>query len=64
MVTDPELTNALLELIAALDRRVPHVERMGEASIARDAEALREKARRRLEELEEAGVPVARDPVR
>jgi hypothetical protein len=45
---------ALLELIEALDRRVPRVERVGEASIARDAEALREKARKRLTELQGA----------
>ena len=42
----------LRELIAALDRRVPHVERSGEAAIARDAAALRDKALRRIAELE------------
>jgi len=42
----------LLELIAALDRRVPHVERAGEASIARDAAALKARALKRIEELE------------
>jgi hypothetical protein len=42
----------LLELIAALDRRVPHVERAGEATIARDAAALKTSALRRIEELE------------
>ena len=51
-MTNPELMHALIELISALDRRVPHVERVGEASIARDAEALRDKARKRLTELE------------
>jgi hypothetical protein len=40
-------------LIAALDRRVPHIERSGEAAIARDAAALREKALKRIAELEE-----------
>ncbi len=45
------LVRELDELIAALDRRVPRVERAGEASIARDAAALREKAIRRLAEL-------------
>jgi hypothetical protein len=39
-----ELTRELEELIAALDRRVPRVERAGEATIAREAAALREKA--------------------
>jgi hypothetical protein len=39
------------ELVAALDRRVPHVERVGEAAIARSAAALRAAAVRRIEEL-------------
>jgi hypothetical protein len=43
----------LRELIAALDRRVPHVERSGEAAIARDAAALRDKALKRIAALEE-----------
>lgn len=51
-MTNPELTQALVELIDALDRRVPHVERLGEASIAREAEDLRDKARKRLAELD------------
>jgi len=42
----------LNELIAALDRRVGHVERAGEAAIARDALALRQKAMKRIAELE------------
>ena len=42
----------LLELIAALDRRVPQVQRAGEASIARDAAALKARALERIEELE------------
>ena len=42
----------LNELIAALDRRVTHVERAGEAAIARDAEALRQKALKRITEIE------------
>ncbi|MGH9236986.1 MAG: hypothetical protein ACRD3G_03015 [Vicinamibacterales bacterium] len=50
-VTVQELTRELEELIAALDRRVPRVERAGEAAIARDAAALREKAVNRLAEL-------------
>ncbi len=41
----------LRELIAALDRRVPHVERAGEVSIARAAAALRLEAVRRIDEL-------------
>jgi hypothetical protein len=47
----------LHELVAALDRRVPHVERLGEAGIARSAAALRAAAMRRIEELEQ-GEPV------
>jgi len=43
----------LRELVVALDQRVPHVERSGEAAIARDAAALREKALRRIAELED-----------
>ena len=48
-----DLARELHELIAALDRRVPRVERAGESAIARDAAALREKALRRLRELDE-----------
>ena len=46
-----QLERELQELIAALDRRVPRVERAGEESIARDAAALRDKAVRRLAEI-------------
>ena len=42
----------LQDLIAALDRRLPHVERAGESEIARDAEALRTKALARIAEIE------------
>jgi hypothetical protein len=63
-MTNPELTHALIELISALDRRVPHVERAGEASIARDAEALRDKARKRLAELEGESVSTPVNPRR
>lgn len=42
---------ALRQLVEALDRRVPHVERLGEVGIAREAAALRKEAARRLEEL-------------
>jgi hypothetical protein len=50
----------LNELIAALDRRVPHVERSGEASIARAAAALRAETMKRIADLEQeaAAVPV------
>jgi hypothetical protein len=36
-----------------LDRRVPHVERVGEAAIARDAAMLKAKALKRIAELED-----------
>jgi hypothetical protein len=42
----------LHELIAALDRRVPHAERAGEAAIAGDAAALKVEALKRLGALE------------
>ena len=51
-VATTEAVRELLELIAALDRRVPRVERAGEAVIARDAAELRTRAMKRIEELE------------
>ena len=51
----------LHELIAALDRRVPHVERMGEIDITREARALREKALQRISELEASLAPPPQD---
>jgi hypothetical protein len=42
----------LRELIAALDRRVPQIERVGEVEIARDAATLRAKALKRIAALE------------
>jgi hypothetical protein len=51
-VTRDRLVRELLELIDAIDRRVPHVEREGEIEIARDAEALKAKAVKRIAELE------------
>jgi hypothetical protein len=42
----------LRELIAALDRRLPQVKRVGEVAIARTAAALRDEAARRIETLE------------
>ena len=51
-LTRTNVVGELLELIAALDRRVPQVQRAGEASIARDAVALKARALKRIEELE------------
>jgi hypothetical protein len=42
----------LYELIAALERRLPQAERVGEAVIARDAAALKKHALARIAELE------------
>jgi hypothetical protein len=52
-----QLVRELRELIAALDRRVPHVERAGEAAIARDAAMLKAKALRRIAELDDEKFP-------
>jgi chorismate mutase len=43
---------SLRELVAALDRRVPHVERVGEVKIAREAASLRKEALKRIADLE------------
>ena len=42
----------LRELVGALDQRVPHMERAGEAAIAREAATLRDKALKRIAQLE------------
>jgi hypothetical protein len=47
----------LRELIAALDRRVPQVQRAGELSIARAAAELKARALRRIEDLERHSAP-------
>jgi len=46
-----KLVRDLEDLIAALERRVPHIDRLGERAIARDADALKRKALARLEQL-------------
>ena len=50
--SDKQQIDHLRELIDALERRVPMIERVGEADIARDAAALKKKALTRLAELE------------
>jgi len=47
-----EMLSDLAELIAALDRRVPRLERIGEAQIARDAADLRERALTLIQRIE------------
>lgn len=55
--TRKQTVRELYELIAALDRRVPQVHRLGESAIASAAAALKLEAIKRIEELE-------RDPPR
>jgi hypothetical protein len=52
-----DLVRQLRELIAALDRRVPHVERAGETAIASEAAMLKAKALKRIAELDEQKSP-------
>lgn len=47
-----QLVRELQELIEALDRRVPHVGRPGEALIAIDAAALKVEATKQIADLE------------
>lgn len=56
--SDHTLVHDLRELIAALDRRLPRIERDGERAIARDAQGLRRAALNRICELER--LPCAR----
>ena len=50
--SDQTLVHDLRELIAALDRRVPRLEREGERDIALDAKALKRRALKRIADLE------------
>lgn len=56
------LADDLRELVSALDRRVPHLEREGEHAIARDASALKAEALKRIAEIER--LPAALDAPR
>jgi hypothetical protein len=47
---------ALVEMVEALDRRIPHIERAGEARIAADAARLRASAMARIVSLRARGV--------
>ena len=58
-----ELTRELEELVTALDRRVPQLERTAESAIAHDAAALKVKALKRLTELREREAATAPAPV-
>jgi hypothetical protein len=58
-MVDPDSDRAiatLTELIEALDRRVPHVERVGETRIAGDAVKLRNDAMARIDELKRSAL--------
>ena len=49
-----DLRRHLHQLIEALDQRLPHIEREGEAQIAQQARVLKEEALRRLAELDQS----------
>jgi hypothetical protein len=50
--TRHEMIENLRELVKAIDKRAWHLDHNGEADIARDAAALRQKAIERISELE------------
>ena len=52
-LTTTRIIDDLRELIAALDRRVPQLERSGETEIARDAARLKRDAEARIAALTE-----------
>ena len=51
-MTSRSAVRELRELVEALDRRAPQVQRAGEAEIAHDAATLKARALKRIEELE------------
>ena len=53
--TRDEMIENLRELVKAIDRRTSHLDQDGEAEIARDAAALRQKAVDRIAELQAEG---------
>ena len=55
--SDKTLVRDLRELIAALDRRMPRIERESEYAIARDAQGLKRAALRRMGELDRRRCP-------
>jgi hypothetical protein len=56
--TDRERTLAeLREFVVALDKRIPHVERVGEQAIAQAAATLRAEAVNRIAEIETGFAP-------
>jgi hypothetical protein len=63
--SDRTVLDDLRELVAALDRRVPHPERKGESAIAQDSARMKKRAEARIEQLEESDqdAPRSVDPV-
>lgn len=59
MQNNDSIVAALRELVDALDRREAHLERLGEARIAREAVTLRREAMTRIQEL--VAAPCDRD---
>jgi hypothetical protein len=61
MITRPDqtLVRDLRELISAIDRRLPRLERQGEHDITHDAQALKRAALRRIAELERSPAAAA-----
>jgi Mg2+ and Co2+ transporter CorA len=59
-LTPTRRLSELRELIAALDRRVPRLERTGEESIASEAAALRVEALKQIADLQDDIVTVVR----
>ena len=59
MADEDLVVHALRQLVEALDRRVAHVQRLGEVRIAREAAGLRAEAVKRIQEL--TGAPYDRD---
>lgn len=55
--SDKTLVRDLRELIAALDRRMPRIERESEHAIARDAQGLKRAALKRVGELDRLRCP-------
>ena len=55
VIAESELLRALQEFVEALDRRIPHIERAGEANIAADARRLRADAVARIALLQDRG---------
>jgi hypothetical protein len=63
--SDRTVLDDLHEVVAALDRRVPHPERNGESAIAQDSARMKKRAEARIEQLEESDqdAPRSVDPV-